>query len=94
MYPKIHPKVLCITSSTSEKPRMRKNWSDSMVTEIPHPIIATINNVIDFVASLVEEPFTINHESFGDHEPLTLNSEPSIIPMGMNTMTFMIFSAN
>ena len=76
-----------------------------MVTEMPQPIIATINHVIDFVVipelrsptrslSLVEEPFTINLEPFRDHEPLTLNSEPSIMPTGMNTMTFMIFSTN
>ncbi len=33
-----------------------------MVTEMPQPIIATINHVIDFVASLVEEPLTLNRQ--------------------------------
>ena len=60
--PRIHPKVLCITSSTSEKPLIKQNCSASIVTEILQPIKSTINHVIDFVASLVEEPLTLNHE--------------------------------
>ena len=69
---------------------MKKNWSDSIVTEIPHPIIATINHVIDFVASLVEEPLTLNsepsidrNEYYGVHNILYQQIWPVVAPEGM-----------
>ena len=44
--------LICITSYTSEKPLIKKNWSDSMVTEIPQPIKRTFHHVICLKAML------------------------------------------
>ena len=70
MYPKIHPTVLCITSSTSEKPLINQNCCASIVIEILQPIRSAFHHVT------------------------CLKANPKRLPMGMNTMTFMIFSTN
>ena len=68
---------------------------------IMHPSVLCITSSVSAnplckkycIASMVTETLQPIRSAI-NHEPLTLNSEPSIIPMGMNTMTFMMFSTS
>ena len=64
VYPIIHPSVLCITSSTSEKPFKETSCRNSILQEIITPIRTTIHHFISLNAIPNSSPIGTNIITF------------------------------